>query len=177
MGSGFPQAARAELANPQLRANLAKATTTIRAKRARVVAELPDWAELRDAGAAIKARAMATLPEQLELLERNVVAAGGSVHWARDAADAVSIVADIARSPGACEVIKVKSLATDEIGLNEGLARAGVEAVETDLAELIVQLAGDTPSHILVPAIHFNRDEIAALFNRTIAAGGEPLSS
>jgi L-lactate dehydrogenase complex protein LldF len=177
MASGFPQAARAELANPQLRANLAKATTTIRAKRARVVAELPDWEELRDAGAAIKARAMATLPEQLESLERNVVAAGGVVHWARDAEEAVSIVAGIARERGARELIKVKSLATDEIGLNEGLARAGVAAVETDLAELIVQLAGDTPSHILVPAIHFNRDEIADLFSRTIAAGEPRLDS
>src|SRR3954469_17702307 len=173
MASGFPQVARAELANLQLRANLAKATTTIRAKRARVVAELPDWEELREAGAAIKARAMATLPEQLELLERNVVAAGGVVHWARDADEAVSIVAGIARDHAASELIKVKSLATDEIGLNEGLARAGVDAIETDLAELIVQLAGDTPSHILVPAIHFNRDEIAELFRRTIARGEE----
>src|SRR4051812_22041404 len=177
MASGFPQAARAELANPQLRANLAKATSTIRAKRARVVAELPDWEELRDAGAAIKARAMATLPEQLEKLERNVVAAGGQVHWARDGAEATAIVASIAHRHGAREGIKLKSLATDEIDLNDGLAREGIVAVETDLAELIVQLAGDTPSHILVPAIHFNRDEIADLFNRTIAAGGEPLTS
>ncbi|MEA2470116.1 MAG: L-lactate dehydrogenase complex protein LldF, partial [Thermoleophilaceae bacterium] len=176
-GSGFPRAARRELGNPQLRANLAKATTTIRAKREQVVAELPDWEELRDAGAAIKARAMATLPEQLELFERNVKAAGGQVHWARDAAEAVAIVAGIAKRRGTREVIKVKSLATDEIGLNDGLAREGVEAVETDLAELIVQLAGDTPSHILVPAIHFNRDEIADLFSRTIGAGEPRLDS
>jgi L-lactate dehydrogenase complex protein LldF len=177
MASGFPQAARRELRNPQLRANLAKATSTIRDKRARVVAELPDWEQLRDAGAAMKARAMATLPEQLELLERNVTAAGGKVHWARDGDEAVAIVAGIARSRGAREVIKVKSLATDEISLNEGLAREGVEAVETDLAELIVQLAGDTPSHILVPAIHLNRDEIADLFSRTIGAGEPRLDS
>jgi L-lactate dehydrogenase complex protein LldF len=175
---GFPKAARAELANDQLRRNLGKATSTIRAKRAAVVAELPDWEALRDAGAAIKARAMATLPEQLELLERNVTAAGGQVHWARDAAEACAIVAGIARERGAREVIKVKSLATDEIGLNEALEREGIAAVETDLAELIVQLAGDTPSHILVPAIHLNREEIAELFRRTIAAAdSEPLSS
>jgi L-lactate dehydrogenase complex protein LldF len=177
MASGFPQAARAELANPQLRANLAKATSTITAKRAAMAAELPDWEQLRDAGAAIKARAMATLPEQLERLEHNVTEAGGQVHWARDAAEATAIVARIAKAHGAREVIKVKSLATDEIGLNEGLEKEGIAAVETDLAELIVQLAGDTPSHILVPAIHFNRNEIADLFGRTIAAGGEPLSS
>jgi L-lactate dehydrogenase complex protein LldF len=170
--TGFPQAARAELANSQLRRNLAKATTTIRAKRAAVVSELPDWEALRDAGAAIKARAMATLPQQLELLERNVMAAGGQVHWARDGAEATAIVARIAHGRGAREVIKVKSLATDEIALNDGLAEEGIAAVETDLAELIVQLAGDTPSHILVPAIHFNRDEIADLFSRTIAPGG-----
>jgi L-lactate dehydrogenase complex protein LldF len=177
MASGFPQAARAELANPQLRANLAKATSTIRAKRAAVAGELSDWEALRDAGAAIKARAMETLPGQLERLERKVTEAGGQVHWARDAAEATAIVARIAHARGAREVIKVKSLATDEIGLNEGLEKEGIAAVETDLAELIVQLAGDTPSHILVPAIHFNRDEIADLFARTIAAGGEPLSS
>jgi L-lactate dehydrogenase complex protein LldF len=176
MPTGFPQAAREALGDPQLRRNLAKATTTIRAKRAAVVRELPDWEALRDAGAAIKAHAMATLPEQLERLERRVIAAGGRVHWARDAAEAIAIVAGIAQNRGAREVIKVKSLATDEIGLNEGLAREGIEAVETDLAELIVQLGGDKPSHILVPAIHKNRDEIAALFARTIAPD-EPLSS
>jgi L-lactate dehydrogenase complex protein LldF len=177
MSLGFPQAARAQLANEQLRRNLGKATTTIRAKRASVVAELPDWEALRDAGAAIKAHAMATLPAQLETLERNVTAAGGEVHWARDGTEATAIVAGIAHRRGAREVIKVKSLATDEIALNDGLGREGIAAVETDLAELIVQLAGDTPSHILVPAIHLNRDEIAEVFNRTIASGGEPLSS
>jgi L-lactate dehydrogenase complex protein LldF len=173
--TGFPEAARRELGNEQLRRNLAKATSTIRAKRAAVVGELPDWEALREAGAAIKARAMATLPEQLERLELGVTAAGGRVHWARDAAEATAIVAGIAKRCGAREVIKVKSLATDEIGLNAGLEREGIAAIETDLAELIVQLAGDTPSHILVPAIHFNRREIADLFNRTIAAGEEPL--
>ncbi|HEY0632374.1 MAG TPA: hypothetical protein VGC98_09995, partial [Thermoleophilaceae bacterium] len=109
--TGFPEAARRELGNEQLRRNLAKATTTIRAKRAVVVDELPDWEALRDAGAAIKARAMATLPEQLERLELGVIAAGGHVHWARDAAEATAIVAGIAKRAGAREVIKVKSLA------------------------------------------------------------------
>src|SRR3954469_19783696 len=173
--TGFPEAARRELGNEQLRRNLAKATSTIRAKRAAAAPELPDWEALREAGAAIKARAMATLPEQLERLERNVSEAGGQVHWARDAAEATATVAGIAKQNGAREVIKVKSLATDEIGLNESLEREGIAAVETDLAELIVQLAGDTPSHILVPAIHFNRREIAELFSRTIAAGEPPL--
>jgi L-lactate dehydrogenase complex protein LldF len=165
---GFPAAAREALADAQLRRNVGKAVTTIREKRVRAVAELPDWEELRDAGAAIKAQAMATLPEQLARLEDSVTRAGGTVHWARDGAEANAIVADVARAHGSDEVIKVKSLATDEIGLNEALAEQGISAIETDLAELIVQLAGDRQSHILVPAIHFNRAEIRRLFERTI---------
>jgi L-lactate dehydrogenase complex protein LldF len=165
---GFPAAARETLGNAQLRRNLGKATTTIRAKRLRAVGELPDWEALRDAGAAIKARAMATLPEQLLRLEESVTRAGGVVHWARDGAEANAIVADVARSHGAREVIKVKSIATDEIGLNDALAEQGISAIETDLAELILQLSHDKTSHILVPAIHRNRLEIKALFERTI---------
>ena len=115
---------------------------------------------------------MATLPEQLERLEAAVTRAGGTVHWARDGAEATAIVArHRRRRKGAREVIKVKSLATDEIDLNEGLHARGIEAIETDLAELIIQLAGDKQSHILVPAIHWNRAEIKALFERTIAEG------
>src|SRR3954470_1088331 len=170
---GSPAAARRELANAQQRRNLGKATTTIRAKRARVVEELPDWEALRTAGAAMKAHAMATRPEQLERLEAAVQAAGGTVHWARDAAEANATVAGIAHAHGVAEVTKVKSIATDEIGLNDALAAEGISAVETDLAELIIQLAGDESSHILVPAIHRNRAEIRQLFERTIAAGRE----
>src|SRR3954470_16301632 len=99
-GVGFPAAAREALQDTQLRHNLRHATTAIRAKRAAVVAELPDWEELREAGAAIKARALATLPEQLERLEAAVEAAGGKVHWARDGAEASAIVAGIARERG-----------------------------------------------------------------------------
>jgi len=168
---GFPAAARETLQDSQLRRNLGKATQTIRAKRLKAIGELPDWEQLREAGAAIKARAMATLPEQLERLEASVTRAGGTVHWARDGAEAIAIVARIAEAKGSREVIKVKSLATDEIELNEGLHARGIEAIETDLAELIIQLAGDKQSHILVPAIHWNRSEIKTLFERTIAEG------
>ncbi|MEA2324008.1 MAG: L-lactate dehydrogenase complex protein LldF [Solirubrobacteraceae bacterium] len=168
---GFPEAAREALSDSQLRRNLGKATTTIRAKRHEVVSEVDDWQALRDAGAAIKRRAMATLPEQLERLEASVTAAGGIVHWATDGAQANAIVADIARRHETREVIKVKSLATDEIDLNEALEREGIHAIETDLAELINQLAGDWSSHILVPAIHRNRAEIRRLFEATIARG------
>jgi L-lactate dehydrogenase complex protein LldF len=169
--AGFPREARKALQDSQLRRNLHQATSTIRDKRLRVVAELDDWEELRSAGQAIKARAMATLPEQLERLEGSVQAAGGQVHWARDAAEARALVAGLVRGHGAREVIKVKSIATDEIELNDGLARAGIQAVETDLAELINQLSGDWSSHILVPAVHRNRAEIRRVFERTIAAG------
>jgi L-lactate dehydrogenase complex protein LldF len=165
-GRGFPAAARTALADTQLRANLGRATATIREKRRAVVDEVSDWEELRDAGAGIKADAMARLPELLEQLEAVVTARGGIVHWARDAAEANRIVLDLALAAGAGEVLKVKSMATQEIGLNEALAAGGVTAVETDLAELIVQLGHDAPSHILVPAIHRNRAEIREIFLR-----------
>jgi L-lactate dehydrogenase complex protein LldF len=162
----FPVAARRALADTQLRRNLGKATRTIRAKRAAVVGELPDWEELRDAGQAIKARTMAHLDRYLEQLEEQVTARGGVVHWARDANDANRIVVGLVRAAGATEAVKVKSIVTDEIGLNDALAAAGITAHETDLAELIVQLGHDRPSHILVPAIHRNRAEIREIFLR-----------
>ncbi|MFP5335175.1 MAG: LutB/LldF family L-lactate oxidation iron-sulfur protein [Actinomycetes bacterium] len=165
-GEAFPAAAREALADTQLRRNLGHATSVIRAKRAAVVGEVPDWEALRDAGSAIKADTMARLPELLEQLERQVTARGGVVHWARDADEANRIVTDLVRATGSDEVVKVKSMATQEIGLNEALAEAGVAATETDLAELIVQLADDRPSHILVPAIHRNRSEIREIFLR-----------
>jgi L-lactate dehydrogenase complex protein LldF len=162
----FPAAARRALADPQLRRNLRKATTTIRAKRAAVVGELPDWERLRDAGEAIKTDTMKNLDRYLEQLEEQVTRRGGTVHWAADAAQANRIVAGLVRAAGATEVVKVKSMATDEIGLNDALAADGIAAYETDLAELIVQLGADRPSHILVPAIHRNRAEIRDIFLR-----------
>ncbi len=166
--SGFPAAARRSLGDSQLRANLARATSTIRDKRGRVVAELPDWEELRASGSAIKDVALLGLADQLTQLESAVVGAGGQVHWAKDGDEACSIVAAVARSHGVDEVVKVKSIATDEIGLNEQLAADGILAVETDLAELIIQLDDDFPSHILVPAIHRNRAEIRDIFRREL---------
>ena len=162
----FPVAAVGALADEQLRRNLGHATSTIRAKRARAVAELDDWEQLRSAGAAIKDDVLANLDTYLVQLEEQVTARGGTVHWARDAHEANRIVTELVRAAGAREVVKVKSMATQEIGLNEALAAAGIEAVETDLAELIVQLGHDRPSHILVPAIHRNRSEIRDIFLR-----------
>ncbi|MER5441540.1 LutB/LldF family L-lactate oxidation iron-sulfur protein [Streptomyces sp. NPDC002790] len=160
----FPKAAHTELQNEQLRGNLHRATHTIRTKRLAVTAELPDWEQLRTAGSAIKTDTMNRLPELLEQLEERVTAAGGTVHWARDAVEANEIVTRLVEATKSKEVIKVKSMATQEIGLNEHLEERGIQAHETDLAELIVQLAHDKPSHILVPAIHRNRDEIREIF-------------
>ena len=162
----FPDAARVALGDSQLRHNLAHATGTIRAKRARVVGEVDDWEQLRVAGEAIKTATMARLDEHLVALEAAVIARGGVVHWARDANEANRIVTDIVLATGETEVVKVKSIATQEIGLNEALAESGIAAYETDLAELIVQLGDDWPSHILVPAIHRNRSEIREIFLR-----------
>ncbi|MFZ2015732.1 MAG: lactate utilization protein B [Nocardioides sp.] len=170
----FPVAARDALADTQLRHNLAAATHTIRDKRARVVAEVPDWEELRQAGSDLKDATLARLDEHLEQLEAALVERGAVVHWARDAAEACAVVAEVAHAHGVDEVVKVKSMATQEIGLNEALAAEGIAAWETDLAELIVQLGDDLPSHILVPAIHRNRAEIREIFATRMAAAGRP---
>ncbi|MEU7028153.1 lactate utilization protein B [Streptomyces sp. NPDC046275] len=170
----FPAAAREAVGDGTLRANLRHATRTIRDKRARAVAELPDWAELREAGRRIKDHTLRHLDRYLVQLEESVTAAGGTVHWAADAAEANRIVAELVKATGETEVVKVKSMATQEIGLNEALAAEGIRAYETDLAELIVQLGDDRPSHILVPAIHRNRGEIRDIFRSEMAAWGRP---
>ncbi|MUL47018.1 iron-sulfur cluster-binding protein [Mycobacterium sp. CBMA293] len=169
----FPAAARAAVADSQLRRNIGHATGTIRAKRLAAVAECDDWEQLRAAGSAVKQDVLARLPELLEELERNVQARGGHVHWARDGDEANRIVAELIRATGNDEVVKVKSMATQEIGLNEYLEAQGITPIETDLAELIVQLGHDKPSHILVPAIHRNRAEIRAIFEREMPDAGQ----
>ena len=165
----FPAAAREALGDEQLRGNLERATRTIRARRAAAVAELPDFEELREQARRLKDDALGRLDELLAQFEAAATAAGAHVHHAADAAAADAIVVDIARRNGVTELVKMKSLATDEILLDAALADAGVNAYETDLAELIVQLAGDTASHILVPAVHYSRGQIRDIFQRTIA--------
>ena len=164
----FPKYAKEELKNEQLRANLRFVTHAIRNKRARVTAEVPDWQDLRNTGESVKNYVLANLPELLEQFERNFTAAGGHVHWARNATEANQIALDLIREQGVDEIIKIKSMATAETGLNEFLEENGINAIETDLAEEIVQLGHDRPSHILVPAIHRNRREIRDIFLREI---------
>ncbi|WP_069768706.1 LutB/LldF family L-lactate oxidation iron-sulfur protein [Streptomyces sp. LUP30] len=170
----FPKAAREAVANPTLRGNLRHATHTIRAKRAAAVAEVSDWAELREAGRQIKDHTLRRLDQYLVQLEAAVTAAGGTVHWAADADEANRIVTRLVKETGESEVVKVKSMATQEIGLNEALEAEGIRAYETDLAELIVQLGKDRPSHILVPAIHRNRGEIRDIFRAEMSEWGRP---
>ena len=166
----FQDAAKDALDDTQLRRNIGKATRTIRTKRAGVVAEMPDWEALRSAGRAIKERTLRHLDHHLLTLEAAVLAAGGVVHWARDGDEANRIIGDILSRHNATEAIKVKSLTTDETGLNSVLATRGIRAIETDLADrVIVQLGHDRSSHILVPAIHRNRAEIRTIFRREIA--------
>jgi iron-sulfur cluster protein len=133
-------------------------------KRNRVIAELPDFEALRRGAETVKSDALGRLDDLLVELQERVEAAGGHVHFARDAAEANAIVTRLVQATGAREVVKVKSMTTAEIGLNDALAVAGIDARETDLAELIVQLGDDLPSHIVVPAIHRNRAEIRDTF-------------
>lgn len=163
-GKFFADSAREQLPKTQLRRNIRRATTTIRNKRALRVAEMPDWENLRESASAIKQRVQANMPELLEQFEANVVARGGIVHWARDAEEACQIVHELLLEQGVDEAVKVKSMVTQEINLNEYLLEKGISLWETDLAELIVQLGEDMPSHIVVPALHRNRAEVKAIF-------------
>jgi L-lactate dehydrogenase complex protein LldF len=164
----FPDAAHELLRNTQIRKNVAHATDVIQAKRNALVAEKPDWQQLRSAGAAIRKEALLHLDVYLEQFERACTAAGGHVHWAKDAAEARSIVLGLIREQAATEVIKIKTMTSAEIELNGYLEANGVRAYETDLAEIILQLGHDQPSHIVAPALHVNRQQVRDTFARTM---------
>jgi L-lactate dehydrogenase complex protein LldF len=173
----FPMAAKTALGDVQLRKNVRHATDVIQAKRARVVAEMTDWQDLREAGKQIRQHTMENLDFYLEEFEANCTRAGGVVHWARDAEEARRIVVALVKASGSDEVIKIKSMTTEEIQLNAALEAAAIHPVETDLAELIIQLGEDRPSHIVVPALHKNRHEIREIFRRKMnlpELGDEP---
>ncbi len=164
--AAFPDAAKPLLNNFQIRRNVRHATEVIRNKRANVVGEMPDWEALRDAGHAIKQHTLLHLDTYLQQFEEACTRAGGIVHWATDADEASRIIVELIRSKGEHEVIKVKTMTSDEIQLNPSLEAAGITPYETDLADLIVQLGNDQPSHIVVPALHRNKAEIRELFLR-----------
>ena len=168
----FPTGAKTALGNAQLRRNVRHATDVIRNKRSLRVEEMPDWQELRQAASDIKAHTLAHLDHYLAEFERNCERAGGTVHWARDADEANAITIQLIRQHGGTapgvEVIKVKTMTSDEVQMNHALEAAGIVPVETDLADMIVQMGHDEPSHIVVPALHKNRFEVAEIFRKTM---------
>ncbi|MFE5288256.1 lactate utilization protein B [Nocardia sp. NPDC056611] len=170
----FPKAAERSTRDPQLRATVHRATHTIRAKRDALVGERPDWEQLRDSAAAIKDNALHHLDSYLVQLEAAVAAAGGVVHWARDAAEACLVVTELVRRTGETRIVKAKSMLTEEIGLDDALRAAGIDARETDLAEIILQLGDDLPSHIVVPSMHLNRGQIRDIFTAEMGKHGRP---
>jgi len=145
-----------------------QATSRFVGGRAARVAELPQWEELRQIGSDIRLHTIENMDVYLTRLEEKVISAGGHVHWAETAEDANRIVLQIARENNVKTAVKSKSMATEEIGLNHALEAAGIEAIETDLGEYIIQLAGTGPSHIIVPAVHLKKEEIAALFSEKL---------
>jgi L-lactate dehydrogenase complex protein LldF len=165
VSAGHPQRA-ARFAADEARAHWHdQALWFVREKRDRAASLVPDWERLRDAAAGIRAHARGRLADLLEEFERNAVARGAKVHWAADAGEHNAAVHRILAAHGVRRVVKSKSMLTEECGLNEFLEARGIEVVDTDLGERIVQLAGEPPSHIVFPAIHRKREEIGALFH------------
>jgi L-lactate dehydrogenase complex protein LldF len=159
----FVENAEAALRDSSLQQALAKAKSGFVDKRRKAIARLPEYEALREAAVAIKDHALANLDRHLEQFERQVIAAGGQVHWARDAAEANAIVRSLVGG-GRKRILKGKTMVAEEMGLNEALENAGHEVVETDLGEYIIQLAKEPPSHIIAPAVHKTRTQIADLF-------------
>ncbi len=166
--SDFGGKAHVALNDPKLRANFRRAMDGLMAKRAIQFADPDEWKSLRARGAANRARALARLPELLEQLDARCTANGIQVHWAETTEEANAIVLGILMKAGAKRVIKGKSMVTEEMHLNAHLEAHGITAVESDLGEYIIQLAGEAPSHIVMPCIHKNKGEIAELFAEKI---------
>ena len=135
-------------------------------RRAASAARLPEFEALRDSARAIKDHTLAHLDLYLEAYEAKVRASGGEVHYAQDADEARNIIVDLCKSMGAKSVTKGKSMIAEEIGLNHALEEAGIDPVETDLGEYIIQLRGETPSHILAPAIHLLAKDVEQEFRK-----------
>ena len=140
----------------------------VRVKRDRMAHSLPEWEILREKASEIKSHTIANLATYLEQFEREATHRGAVVHWARDAAEHNEIVLSLLQKHGAKKVAKSKSMLTEECHLNPFLERHGVEVVDTDLGEWIVQLRGESPSHIVLPAIHIKKEEVGALFHERL---------
>ena len=160
----FPGNARVALRDPILQRALGNLKLGFPVKRAEVVADLPEFQALRDVARDIKDHTLSNLDAYLEIYETNVIKSGGHVHWARNADEACSTVMAICRDAGARVVTKGKSMVAEEIGLNAYLDTRGIERVETDLGEYIIQLRDEPPSHIIVPAVHVTKEQIGETF-------------
>ncbi|MEI7770509.1 MAG: LutB/LldF family L-lactate oxidation iron-sulfur protein [Chloroflexales bacterium] len=154
------------LRDASLKTALSRATGRFIGNRAGAIGALSDADALRDTARAIRADALARLDELLAQLAANVERRGGTVCWASDGEEARRYIADLARARGVRTIVKSKSMASEEIHLNHALEEAGLEVVETDLGEYIIQLAGETPSHIIAPSIHKTREQVSELFNK-----------
>ena len=169
VGLSFKQRAKVALADPMLKTAIERTAGAAERNRAVAVDAFPEFAAARERGRRIKDHVIANLAHYLAEFERNATASGAKVHWARTSEEACRIVVDICKSARASSVTRSKSMLGEEIGLPHALQVAGIERVETDLAEHIVQLAGETPSHIVWPAMHKTREDVARLFNATHA--------
>ena len=166
----FRQNSAAALSDDNVQKNLAGLYSGFHSARLTASAATSDWQELSDTGRRIKAHVIENLDYYLEMLARNVERAGGNVFFAKDAESASDYVAGVAARHNVDMVIKSKSMLSEEMGLNERLEQDGIEPVETDLGEYIVQLAGDTPFHIIAPAIHKSREDVSQLFTETLGS-------
>ena len=169
----FKRRADAALEDMELQKALGLLKTGFTLKRAESIAALPEFEALRTEGREIKEHTLAHLDFYLETFEKNVRASGGQVHWAATVEQARAIVVDICRDAGAKRVTKGKSMVGEEIGVNEALEAAGVDVLETDLGEYIIQLANEPPSHIIAPAIHKTKAQITELFHKHHAKHGK----
>ncbi|HSQ24427.1 MAG TPA: LutB/LldF family L-lactate oxidation iron-sulfur protein, partial [Pyrinomonadaceae bacterium] len=160
----FDQNARRALGDPQLRRALRNLAITFGEKRAQAIASLDDWEGLRERARAIKDETLAHLDKYLADFAANAERAGAQIHWVDDGKDVCRLIVRLLQERQAKKVVKSKSMATEEIHLNAALEAAGISTVETDLGEWIIQLARETPSHIVVPAIHKSKKQIAELF-------------
>lgn len=167
--NAFLQASRDALGNAQLRAILSRLSDTLAARNRQAWLELPNSEAIRRQARRIKDETLADLDRHLSTLAANVERHGGQVHWAADADEARRIIVELVRGRQATKVVKAKSMTTEEIHLNRALAAAGIEVVETDLGEYIIQLAGHRPSHIVGPALHLSLDDVREILSRRAA--------
>ncbi|MDX1654032.1 MAG: LutB/LldF family L-lactate oxidation iron-sulfur protein [Candidatus Competibacteraceae bacterium] len=161
----FKENARKALSDAPLQRALGNLRAGFPGKRAAAIARMPEFDALRDQGRDLKNHILANLDFYLETFERNVVKNGGHVHWAENGAEANRIILDICRKVNAKTVTKGKSMVSEETGLNDYLESNGIEPIETDLGEYILQLRKEHPSHIIAPAIHLNRDQVSDAFH------------